>query len=169
MYTGDAQGPIYTYSFSATSLSSGGPNDVFCVTAPSNSRLLVRELILGQTSDFGDAQAEVLSVTMLAKSTAIGGGSVITAVNKHLYTTAGVAAGSSVTGPSTTLASTASAVLFRADTWNVAAGYRYYPVPDERPVIGLSQRFVVRISTPNDGLTANGTLVLQQIGQGIGA
>jgi hypothetical protein len=167
MQTGDHGGPIFTYPFSATALTTN-TQDLWCVTAPSNSRLAVREIVFGQYSDAGDAQAEMLSITFLTGSTAgsSAAGTAITGLNLNRYSTASTpAANASVIGPSTSLASTASATVIRAETFNVAAGYRYYPVPAERPIIGLSQRFVIRMTAPNDALTVNGTLMLQEIGQ----
>ena len=52
-----------------------------------------------------------------------------------------------------------------ADSWNVAGGWRYYPVPDERIVLEKDQRLVVRISAPADAITLNGTLVFEEIGK----
>jgi hypothetical protein len=165
MQTGDHGGPIFTYSLNATALSTGGPSDLWCVTAPSNSRLAVREIIIGQNSDAGDAAAEMFGILLLSGSTAIGGGTAITGVNLQRYSGAATA-NSSVTGPSTTLASTTSASIIRAEAFNIMAGYRFYPVPSERPIIGLSQRFVVRCpNTPADPVTLFGTLMLQEIGQ----
>lgn len=167
MKTGDHGGPIFTYPFSATALTTGGSIDLWCVTAPSNSRVAVREIVFGQYSDPGDAQAEMLSILFMTGSTASSsGGSAITGLNLNRYSTASTpTANCTVVGPSTTLASTTSASVVRAETFNVMAGYRFYPVPAERPIIGLSQRFVVRITVPNDALTVNGTLMLQEIGQ----
>lgn len=166
MQTGDHGGPIFTYSFSATALSTTGPTDLWCVTGPSNSRYAVREIVLGQYSDAGDAQAEMLSITFLSGSTAPSSGTAITGLNLNRYSTAQTPLAScTVVGPSTTIASTSSASLIRAESFNVMGGYRYYPVPAERPIMGLSQRFVVRVSGPNDPLTLNGTLMLQEIGQ----
>ena len=68
-------------------------------------------------------------------------------------------------GPTTTLASTLSASVIFADTFNVMGGFRYYPVPAERFIIGLSQRFLVRLSAPSSAFTVNGTLMLQELGQ----
>ena len=161
-------GPIFTYPFSATALSTTGNTDLWCVTAPSAARLAIREIRLGQYSDFGDAQAELLSLLYWTGSTAIGGGTAITGQNYKRYTGAATAA-SSVTGPSTTLASTTSAAVVIADVWNVAAPYLYIPKPDERIILGIGQRFNLRISTPNDPLTLNGTLVLQDLGAGLPA
>jgi hypothetical protein len=134
--------------------------------APSNSRLAVREIVFGQYSDAGDAQAEMLGITMMSGSTAPSSGTAITGLNLNRYSTSQTpTANCSVVGPSTTLASTTSAALIRAESFNVMGGYRYYPVPAERFIIGRGQRFVVRLTTPNDALTVNGTLMLQEIGQ----
>ena len=160
----EPRGSIFLYPFSATIMSTTGPSNLFCVTAPSNSRVALRELRLGQHTEFGDAQAELLSIILLSGSTSIGGGTAITGVNNKRYSGAATAA-SSVTGPSTTLGSTTSATLVLADSFNVAAGYLYRPPPIERIEIGLSQRLIVHCpSTPNDPITLNGTLVLQELG-----
>jgi hypothetical protein len=162
----EASGAVYTYSFQATALSSAGPADIFTVTAPTNSRVAIRELRFAQTSDFGDAQAEILSLIFMVGSTSTApAGTAITGTNVRTYTGTPTA-GSSVTGPTTTLASTSSATLLLADAYNVAAPYLYIPPPDMRFVLGRGQRFVARIATtPNDALTVNGTLTLQEIGQ----
>lgn len=165
MQTGDRNGPIFTYPFSATALSTN-PQDLWCVTGPSNSRYAVREIVFGQYSDPGDVQAEMLSIVFLSGSTAPSSGTAITGLNINRYSTAqSPAASCTVIGPSTTLASTTSATVIRAETFNVMGGYRFFPVPAERPIFGLSQRFVVRMTAPNDALTVNGTLVLEELGQ----
>lgn len=158
-------GPIFTYTFNSFTLSTTGPTDLFCITAPSNSKVAVREIRLGQFTEFGDAQAELLSLQLMTESTAIGGGTVISAypVRRH---TGAPTAGSSVTGPSTTLASTASAAQAMSDSWNVAGGWYYHPEIYERIVIEPGNRFVLRQTTPNDPVTLNGTLILQEIGRG---
>lgn len=165
MQTGDHGGPIFTYPFSASALTTNA-QDLWCITAPSNSRFAVREIVFGQYSDAGDAQAEMLSLVFMSGSTAPSSGTAITGLNINRYSTASTPAAScTVVGPTTTLASTGSATVIRAETFNVMGGYRYYPVPAERPIIGLSQRLVIRMTAPNDALTANGTLMLQELGQ----
>lgn len=164
----EPSGPVYTCPFSATALTTN-PYDLWCVTSPSNSRVAIREIRLSQYSDAGDAQAELLSLSILTGSTSISsGGTVISPVNVKRFS-GNVSAGSSVTGPSTTLASSTSATLVMADCWNVQAPYLYMPAWADRIVLGLSQRAVIRITAPNDALTVNGTLVLQELGQGLGA
>jgi hypothetical protein len=167
MQTGDHGGPIFVYPFSASALTTN-TQDLWCVTGPSNSRLAVREIRFGQFGDAGDAQSQTLGVTFMTGSTAgsTGAGSAITGLNINRYSTAQTpTANASVHGPSTSLSSTASASVIFADTVNIMAGFHYYPVPAERFIIGLGQRFVVRLSAPSSGITVNGTLMLQEIGQ----
>jgi hypothetical protein len=155
-------GVVYTTPFSSVTLSTAAVSDLFVLTAPSNSRVAIREIRLGQFSEFGDAQAEVLSLSIMTGSTSGGGGTTLTPRNVAAYTGA-LTASSSVTGPSTTPASTASAVLRLADSWNVAAGWWYKPDLRERLVLGLNQRLVLRLnSVPADPITLNGTLVFQE-------
>ena len=166
MQTGDHGGPIFTYPFSASTLSTAGSVDLWCVTAPSNSRFAVREIRIGQYSEAGDAQAEMLPITFFSGSTAPSSGTAITGLNINRYSTSETpAATCTVVGPSTTLASTASAALILADSFNVMGGFHYYPVPSERFIIGRSQRFLVRVGSVNDAVTINGTLLIQEVGQ----
>jgi hypothetical protein len=156
-------GPVFTYPIPATALSTN-PTDLWCVTGSTLSRVAIREIIIGQYSDAGDAQAEMLPIQLWRGSTAIGGGSAITGRNTKGWSGAPTA-GSSVTGPSTTLASTASAVVVLADTFNVMGGYRHYPVPAERFILDQGQRFHIRLGAANDALTIHGTLKLQELGK----
>ncbi len=163
----EPSGPVYTATFSAQTLSSEGPHDLWCVTASTLSRVVIREIRLGQYSDAGDAEAELLSLQILTGSTATSSGSAITPQNVQGHAGAPQAV-SSVVGPSTTLASTTSATERWADAWNVAAGLLYAPLPPERIVIEPGQTMCLRMSTPNDELTANGTLLMQEIGKAAG-
>ena len=160
----EPSGPIFTFAFSAISLSTAGPADLFFFTAPSNSRVSVREVRLGQYTEFGDAQAELLPIQLMTGSTGTGAGTAIVGLNVQRHT-GGPTAGSSLTGPTTTVASTASAVVNLSDSFNVAAGFYYKPDWDERIVVPPSGKFMLRVGTPNDALTLNGTIVLQEIGK----
>lgn len=156
-------GPVYKAAFSATALSTN-PTDLFCLTAPSNSRVRIREIVFGQYSDFGDAEAEILSVLVMAGSTAPSSGSAITPQNVERHSGAPTAS-SSALGPSTTLASTASAEVMIADVVNMAAGWAYRPDMDECIVLEPSERLAVQVSAPADAITANGTITFQEIGK----
>src|ERR1041384_3904542 len=68
---------VYVATFSAVAVTAA--QDAFEIVAPSNSRVAIREISLGQYSDSGDAQAELLSVLLIrGHGTAGTGGSVLT-------------------------------------------------------------------------------------------
>lgn len=155
-------GPVFTAPFSAVILSTN-PYDVFHITAPSNARVAIREVRLGQYSEFGDAEAELLSIQIMVGTTAASTGTAITPLNVLRHTGAPTA-GTAVVGPSTALASTASATVLIADSLNIAAGYWLSPTDCDRIVLNPSQRATIRMSAPTDAVTLNGTLMFQEMG-----
>ena len=154
---------IYVATFAPVVLSAA--QDVFEIVAPASSRLMIREIRLGQYSDPGDAQAEMLSVQIIRGYTTSGsGGASVTPVN--LSPVSGAAAAvATVERNNTTVAADGTGAVLLADTFNVMGGWRYYPVPEERIEVGVSQRLVVRITAPADALTMNGTLVYEEVGK----
>jgi hypothetical protein len=156
-------GPVFTAPFSAVALTTN-PQDMFFVTANSSSRVALREISFGQYSDAGDAEAEMLSVSILVGTTSLAVGSTITPRNVLRHAGAPTA-GTAVSAPSTTLSSTASAVLMYAEAVNVMAGWKYMPAECDQIVLNPGQKAVVRMTAPNDALTVNGTLTFQEIGK----
>lgn len=160
-------GAIFVATFTAVAVSAA--QDLFAITAPANSRVAIREIRFGQYSDPGDAQAEMLSVQVIRGYTAIGsGGTSATPVNIQGHAGA-VASSTLVDVNDTTVASTGTPVVLCADTLNVMAGWRFYPVPDERPIITNNAVLVVRITAPADAITMNGTIVFEELGYGSAA
>lgn len=155
-------GPVFMAPFSAVALTTN-PYDLFHITAPSNARVSLREIRLGQYTEFGDAQAELLSLQVMVGTTAASTGTAITPNNVLRHTGAPTAA-TSIVGPSTALASTASATVMISDAWNVEAGYWLSPADCDRIVLNPGQRAIVRMTAPNDTLTLNGTLMFQEMG-----
>lgn len=155
---------IYSASFTAVAVSAA--QDVFEIVAPSNSRVFIREIRLAQYSDFGDAQAEILSVLVKRGATVTGsGGSAVTPVNLAGHTGAATAA-STVAANNTTPAGTGTIVTLISDAWNVSAGWFYTPKRSEAISLKKSQRLVVSITAPADAITLNGTLIFEEAGYG---
>lgn len=154
---------IYVATFSAVSVSAA--QDVFELTTTADTRVLVREIRIGQYSDAADAQAEMLSVQVIRGYTTSGsGGAAVTPVNMSSVSGA-LSAASAVERNNTTLAQDGTGAVLLADAFNVMGGWRYYPCPDERIQVGVSQRLVVRITAPADALTMNGTIVFEEVGK----
>lgn len=164
---------VFVATFVGVSLA--GQQDLFEIVAPADSRVEIRDIRVGQYSDFGDAQAEILPVTILRGHTVAGsGGSVVTPSNLAGHT-GGATAGSTVLANNTTTASGGSPQTVDADVMNVAAGYWRLPslpaYPEqlasvsERIKLEPGQRMVVRVGAPADALTILGTLTFAEIGR----
>lgn len=153
------------YSAVVSQVAVSAAQDVFEVVAGSQSRVRLREIRLGQFTDFGDAAAEVLSVQLIRGYTTSGsGGGAITPVNLEGHSGA-PAATSTVERNNTTLAQDGTGVVLISDVWNISSGWWYYPPEEEMPILDKSQRLVVRISAPADEITVNATLVFEEIAQ----
>ena len=158
----EPSGPVYTAPFTATALTTN-IQDLFCITASTATRVVIREIRLGQHSEFGDAEAELMSLQILRGSTTPSSGTAITPVNVEGHATAATAV-SAVVAPSTTLASTTSATLVIADAWNVSGGWWYKPDIADRITVDAAAILCVRMNAPQDAITLNGTLIFQEVG-----
>jgi hypothetical protein len=157
---------VFTATFSAVSISAA--QDVFELIAPSTSRLEILEAQLGQYSDSGDAQSELLGIQLIRGYTVAGsGGSAATPRNVKPWSRAAAA---TVNVNNTTVANTGTPHILESTSFNVQAGYVYRPtrkdILDSAELISVeaSQIFVVRITAPADALTMNGTIKFREIG-----
>lgn len=153
-------GQVFTVPLSAVAVSAA--QDVFEIATTAETKVRIREIRLGQYSDAGDAQAELLSVLIMRGHTTTGsGGTTPTPVNVSAST---VAATSTVKANNTTVATGGSPVTIYADAWNVQAGWWYAPAEAEMPIVDVSSRVVVRITAPVDAITFNATVVFEELG-----
>jgi hypothetical protein len=160
----EAPGPIFIATFRDVAISAA--QDVFEIVAPSNSRVAIREIEIGQRSIAGDTNAEMFGLHFILGYTVTGsGGTSATPVNLASWSGA-LAAASTVKVNNTTIASGGSPVYLRATSFNAMGGYRYYPgFRGERILLDFSQRLVIRIpQSPSIPATFNGTLVFEEIG-----
>ena len=169
---------VFTASFSGVAVSAA--QDLFEIVAPADSRIRLLEIDIGQYSDFGDAQAEIVAISVHRGHTVSGsGGTSITAgatdsayglININPY---GRASGATVEVNNTTVATTTGELLW-ATGWHIQAGFLWRP--DESAPRGLppfrrhilikpSQRLVIRITAPADALTTNGSILFEEIGK----
>jgi hypothetical protein len=154
---------IFTGAFKAVAVAAA--QDVWELNAHASTRVVIREIRIGQYSDAGDAAAELLSVSLETGWTTSGsGGAAVTPNNLHRWTGA-PAAVSTLERSNTTVAQDGTGVVLVADSFNIQAGWWYYPPEDERIILEAGDRFVVRITAPADELTVNSTIVFEEIGQ----
>lgn len=152
---------IFAATFTGISVTAA--QDLFELIAPSTRRVQIREVVLGQYSDFGTGTAELLPISLIRGHTTAGsGGTALTPGNLVGHSGAGSAA-SAVKRNNTTVASGGTGVDLRAETWNVQIPWIWRPILDECFIIDVSQSFVVRLnSAPADGLTMTGTLLFEE-------
>ena len=152
-------GRIYSATFSAVSVSAA--QDLFEVNTSATRPVVIHGVVIGQYSEAGDSQDELLSITLVRGNTVSGsGGSSATAAPLN----AGDSAfGGTVEVNNTTVANTGSPVTVHADSFNVRAGWIWLPTPELRPIVDVSSRIVVRITAPADAITCNGTIYLEEI------
>lgn len=150
----------FVATFSAVAVSAA--QDLIEIAMPAGKRGIIREVEFGEYSDFGDAQAEILSVLLMRGHGTTGSGGA--AVTPAKLAAAGTeSAGATVARNNTTVATSGSPETLRATSWNVQSPFRYYPVPEERITLEPGQRFVVRITAPADAITMNFTIVFDEV------
>lgn len=151
---------IYYTQFTAVAITA--QTDLFEILTPASCIVMPVSVRLAQTSDFGDAQDEILSLTWFRGHTTTGSGG--TTVTPSKADNGDSASGCTTKTNNTTLATGGSPVTLPVDGWNVRAGYIYVPVPDEFAILSPSTRLVLRMSAPADSITGHGTITFKEIG-----
>jgi hypothetical protein len=150
---------IYSVIFSAVAVSAA--QDLFEITPADDKPVSIVGIELGQSSDAGDAQDELLQISIIRGFTASGtGGSAPTPAPLDPVDTA---AGFTAEVNNTTLANTGSSVTLMTSTFNVRAGYLNWFPPEARPSASQANTtMVVRITAPADAVTMSGTLYVME-------
>jgi|GEM_PF-1074946 len=158
---------VFTASFSAVAIAA--EQDLFELVAPANARVRILEIDIGQYTDFGDAAAEIIPLTMFRGHTVSGsGGTTVTPTNVSTYSRA---AGAVVEANNTTVATTAGSLLW-ATAWHIQAGFIWRQPEDVQPyhrrqiLLAPDERFVIRVGAPADSITTNGTVMFEEIHKG---
>lgn len=151
----------YTANFNAVSVSAA--QDLFEITPADDKPVRVLGLVVGQYSDVGDAASENLNIKISRGwGTSGSGGSAYTPSPLDPVDTA---AGFSAEVNNTTVASTGTEVVLWSDVWNTQAGYQVWFPEGAQPTCSQANGAIltVRITAPADAITANGTLVVQEV------
>jgi hypothetical protein len=157
-----AQNRIYSVTFSATAVTA--QVDLFEIRPADDKPIEVIGLFLGQSSDAGDTQAELLGYSVIRGFTTSGsGGGTPTPAPLNRSDTA---AGFSAETLNTTLANTGTTATLHADTFHVAAGEKLWlPEGCEWEASQADTSLVVRLAAaPGDSLTMSGTLYVREQG-----
>jgi len=153
-------GRVYTAVFQAAAVSAA--QDLFMLLASSTVPIKIHAIYIGQSSDAGDAQDELLRITLKrGMSTSGSGGSTPTPVALN---PGDPASGVTAHANDTTASSGGTIVVLDEQCFNVRAGYVYVPTPEARPVVPAGGRLAVNLPTaPADALTMSGTIYFEEL------
>ncbi len=151
-------GRIYSAVFEEVAVSVA--QDLFEVVAPADAVVVIHSVTITQSSDAGDAQAEMKNI-LIHRGTATGsGGTTVTASPLQVGDTA---FGGSVEANNTS--QSVEGTFLNSESFNVQIGFYYLPPPEDRPVISPSALFIVELqAAPDDSLTMSGTIIFEEIG-----
>jgi hypothetical protein len=151
--------PIYTATFTAVAVSVA--QDLFELVSPAAGIIDIHGYELFQTTDFGDAQAEGLSLVWIRGFTTTGSGG--TTVTPGLQSGRDGTASATCKANNTTLATVGTTTTYVASGWNVQGGAEKFWPPEVRPRLRNSERGVLRMGTPTDPITLNGTIYFEEL------
>lgn len=151
---------MYTVSFAGVAVTTAV--DVFEISPASQKPILVHGLFMGQISDVGDAQEEILRFSVIRGNTTSGSGGTVTTPTR---TNSGdTAAGFVAETNNTTAASAGTPVTLHADTFNIRTGFGLWLTPEARWRCANGSLLVVRLgAAPADSLTMSGTLYVEEV------
>ncbi len=152
-----ANGRIYSANFEEVAVTVA--QDLLELVAPSTGVVIVHSVTITQSSDAGDAQAEMLPI-LIHRGTATGTGG--TTVTPSPLNVGSAAFGGVVEANNTT--QSAEGTFLHAEGFNVQIGFFYLPPPEDRVVIPPSGLFIVELqAAPADSLTMNGNIIFEEI------
>lgn len=138
--------------------------DIFEILPGDDKPVFLDEITVWQTTDFGDAQDEVLQLQIITGYTTSGSGGASATVNKLNANDA--AATFTAECRNTTVATTGTANIVHSDGWNVRSPYIWTPsnpvwIPYGTQAVPLYVRLPV---APADSLTMNAAIKVREIG-----
>lgn len=157
-------GRVYTVTFENVSISAA--QDLFEITPGDDKPVRLLGIVLsnvGGTADAGDAQEELLRLTVRRGYATSGSGG--TAPTPQPLNSVDTAAGFAAEVNNTTVATAGTGVLLHADGWNVRIPYQQFWTPETYIMASQSNTIlVVRLdSAPADAISVSGTIYLEEI------
>lgn len=137
--------------------------DLLEITAGSARAVRILEVVIFQTSDYGDAEAEGLQVTLLRYTGAFTSGSGGATPVSTPYSSDDLPAhDASIERNNTTPASGGTAQTLLEDAMNIQMEWHWLPPPELRINVAPTDAFVVRISAPTDAFEMNCQLLFEE-------
>lgn len=153
------QGRTYTIVFSGALTAQA---DLFEITPADDKPIEICAVHIGQTSDAGDAQDEMIGFDIIRGHTTSGSGG--SSATPTPISPADAAAGFTAEVGNTTIASAGTTTTLHSDAFNVRAGYTYVPPMDCRPAASQANTTLVgRLSAPADSLSYKITVYVREL------
>jgi len=155
-------GRYYSVSFSGVAVSA--IQDLFEIKAAAAKPVTLHEVVIEQSSDYGDSASEGLGIVIKRGTGAITSGSGGSgAVTPAKHNTSDAAASALAETNNTTQATGGTITTIRAEAFNVQAGYQYLPLREDRIIFLPTEYCIVSLTgAPADALTMSGTLVFEE-------
>ena len=154
-------GRIYTARFANTAITA--QQDIIALVAPATAVVVIHEIGIGNQTEVGDTEEEMLSLSWFSGATTVGSGGSVVTPTPHLILDA-VAATTSRKND-TTIASAGTIVEHYSWEWNVRVPFERIWTPETRPVLSPSRRGTFNLTkTPADSVTLSAYIVFEEIG-----
>jgi len=152
-----------TYTFPLTPAAATVALDLFELTPADDIPIEVHSFRVWQTSDVGDAQEEVITLSWIYGNTTSGSGG-NTSVTGGRANPRDAAASVTCESGNTTAASSGTAVTQFSDGWNVRIPYSYIFIPEDRPSADQGNTLLVlRMgAAPADSLTIGASVTVAE-------
>lgn len=138
--------------------------DLFEILAASGKPFLLHEIVINQSSDYGDAAAEGLTITLKratgSYTSGSSGGSPTS--GKHLTNDAALGATVEALNTSQATAGSGAITIIRGESFNIQAGYQYFPAPEQRIMFLPSEALILSMTAPADSITLTGSVVIEE-------
>lgn len=138
--------------------------DLFEITAAATGIVGLTGLQIGQSSDAGDAEDELLQIIISRVVGAFTSGSGGASVTPAPLDQEGAAASSTCEAKNTTQITGGTATVMFNDSFNVRAGYLWVPTPQQIIIASPTDAIVVALSAPADALTLAATATIEELG-----
>ena len=154
---------IYTAVLAPTAVTVAA--DLFEITPASNVPILIHGLRVFQTSDFGDAQDEVIGLAIVAGNTTSGSGGNAAAAPAKRGGTIQATASATFESANTTAASAGTARTCYSTGWNVRAPLEIVFTPEQRIRVSAGETLCVlrMLGAPADSLTIGASIDFEEI------
>ena len=150
---------IFTIPFAYT----GNANvDLLELVAPTAAKWIVLGFDIGQTSDAGDANEEILLLSLKSGQTTSGsGGSAATPVPTDCVSAPG--SGAAAEQANTTKASAGTILTHATYPWNVRVPTSVVLTQEQQIILPAARRMTLEIAAAADSLTISGQVWVQEI------